>query len=554
MTGGQIGDWADLPAKQAAWQALAEHHRDIAEVHLREMFAQDHERGARFRVADAGLHLDYSKHRITQQTMALLVQLAETCGLHQAIKAMFAGEPINVTERRPALHVALRMPRSRSIIVDGVDVVDQVHRVLDQMRHFADMVRSGQWRGFTGKPIRTVINIGIGGSDLGPVMAYHALRPYADANLDLRFVANVDPWDCSQALAGADPEQTLVIVSSKTFTTAETMANAQAARHWLIESLGDEAAVGRHFVAVSTNADAVRAFGIDTANMFGFWDWVGGRFSMDSAIGLSTMLAIGPKQFADLLAGFHAMDEHFRTTPFAMNMPVIIGLLTVWYRNFFGVSSVGVMPYDQRLSRFPAYLQQLTMESNGKRVTLAGEPVPHATAPVLWGEPGTNGQHSFFQLLHQGTEIVPIDFIAFARCATPIGDQHDQLLANALAQAQALAFGRTAEEVRANGTADWLVPHQVVPGNRPNSMILAAELTPYQLGTLVALYEHSVYTQSVIWGIDAFDQWGVELGKVLARSLVPAVQGGAPPATIDSSTQALLTCLRDLRAGRISAQ
>ncbi|MFM8351035.1 MAG: glucose-6-phosphate isomerase, partial [Actinomycetales bacterium] len=389
---------------------------------------------------------------------------------------------------------------------------------------------------------------------LGPVMAYHALRPYAEPNLDLRFVANVDPWDCAQALAGADPEQTLIVVSSKTFTTAETMANAQAARRWLIDALGSDAAVERHFVAVSTNADAVRAFGIDTANMFGFWDWVGGRYSMDSAIGLSTMLAIGPKQFEQLLAGFHAMDEHFRSAPFTANLPVIMGLLTVWYRNFFGAASVGVMPYEQRLSRFPAYLQQLTMESNGKRVMITGEPVPHATAPVLWGEPGTNGQHSFFQLLHQGTEVMPIDFIAFARCATPIGDQHDQLLANALAQAQALAFGRTADEVRAAGTPEWLVPHQVVPGNRPNSMILAAELTPYQLGTLVALYEHSVYVQSVIWGIDAFDQWGVELGKVLARSLVPAVLGGQPPATIDSSTKTLLQCLTDLRVSPRTSQ
>ena len=550
MGGGTIGQRGDAQARQATWQALIEHHRDVARRDLRDLFAQDAERGSRFSIAAAGLYLDYSKHLITEQTIPLLVQLAEACGLREAIDAMFAGEPINVTERRPALHVALRMPKGARIVVEGVDVVEQVHHVLDQMRHFADKVRSGQWRGFTGKPIRTIINIGIGGSDLGPVMAYHALRPYAEPNLDLRFVANVDPWDCAQALAGADPEQTLIVVSSKTFTTAETMANAQAARRWLIDALGSDAAVERHFVAVSTNADAVRAFGIDTANMFGFWDWVGGRYSMDSAIGLSTMLAIGPKQFEQLLAGFHAMDEHFRSAPFTANLPVIMGLLTVWYRNFFGAASVGVMPYEQRLSRFPAYLQQLTMESNGKRVMLDGTPVPHATAPVLWGEPGTNGQHSFFQLLHQGTELVPVDFIAFARSATPIGDQQDQLLANALAQAQALAFGRTADEVRAAGTAEWLVPHQVVPGNRPNSMILASELTPFHLGTLIALYEHSVYTQSVIWGIDAFDQWGVELGKLLARTLVPAVQGGELPAQVDSSTRnllATLAMLADLR-------
>ncbi|MBU6278910.1 MAG: glucose-6-phosphate isomerase [Actinomycetales bacterium] len=550
MGGGTIGQRGDAQARQATWQVLIEHHRDVAGRDLRDLFAQDAERGSRFSIAAAGLYLDYSKHLITEQTIPLLVQLAEACGLREAIDAMFAGEPINVTERRPALHVALRMPKGARIVVEGVDVVEQVHHVLDQMRHFADKVRSGQWRGFTGKPIRTIINIGIGGSDLGPVMAYHALRPYAEPNLDLRFVANVDPWDCAQALAGADPEQTLIVVSSKTFTTAETMANAQAARRWLIDALGSDAAVERHFVAVSTNADAVRAFGIDTANMFGFWDWVGGRYSMDSAIGLSTMLAIGPKQFEQLLAGFHAMDEHFRSAPFTANLPVIMGLLTVWYRNFFGAASVGVMPYEQRLSRFPAYLQQLTMESNGKRVMLDGRPVPHATAPVLWGEPGTNGQHSFFQLLHQGTELVPVDFIAFARSATPIGDQQDQLLANALAQAQALAFGRTADEVRAAGTAEWLVPHQVVPGNRPNSMILASELTPFHLGTLIALYEHSVYTQSVIWGIDAFDQWGVELGKLLARTLVPAVQGGELPAQVDSSTRnllATLAMLADLR-------
>jgi len=543
MGGGTIGQRVDVRARQATWQALIEHQRDVAEHDLRDLFAEDAERGSRFSIAAAGLHLDYSKHLITGQTIPLLVELAESCGLREAIDAMFTGEPINVTERRPALHVALRMPKGARIVVEGVDVVEQVHRVLDQMRHFADQVRSGQWRGFTGKPIRTIINIGIGGSDLGPVMAYHALRPYAEPNLDLRFVANVDPWDCAQALASADPEQTLIVVSSKTFTTAETMANAQAARGWLIDALGSDAAVERHFVAVSTNAEAVRAFGIDIANMFGFWDWVGGRYSMDSAIGLSTMLAIGPKQFEQLLAGFHAMDEHFRSAPFTANLPVIMGLLTVWYRNFFGAASVGVMPYEQRLSRFPAYLQQLTMESNGKRVMLDGTPVPHATAPVLWGEPGTNGQHSFFQLLHQGTELVPVDFIAFARSATPIGDQQDQLLANALAQAQALAFGRTADEVRAAGTAEWLVPHQVVPGNRPNSMILASELTPFHLGTLIALYEHSVYTQSVIWGIDAFDQWGVELGKLLARTLVPAVQGGALPAQVDSSTRNLLATL-----------
>jgi len=534
-------------ACEEAWEALAEHYRAIADVQLRELFTADPLRGQRLSAQAVGLYLDYSKHRITDQTLELLLQLAQVSGLTDRIQAMFAGEPINVTERRPALHVALRMPAGSQVLVHGVDVVEQVHRVLEQMRQFTDMVRSGQWRGFTGKPIRTVINIGIGGSDLGPVMAYHALRPYVDPNLTFHFVSNVDPWDLAQALSGADPEQTLFIISSKTFTTAETMANAHAARQWLVDTLGDEAAVARHCVAVSTNTKAVQDFGIEPTHMFGFWDWVGGRYSMDSAIGLSTMLAIGSENFTRMLAGFHAMDEHFRSTPFHENLPVILGLLGIWYRNFFNVGSVGVMPYDQRLSRFPAYLQQLTMESNGKQVTEQGIPVAHATAPVLWGEPGTNGQHSFFQLLHQGTELVPVDFIAFARTPTPVGDQHDQLLANALAQAQALAFGRTADEVRAAGTAEWLVPHQVMPGNRPSSMILAADLTPFQLGTLVALYEHAVFTQAVIWGIDPFDQWGVELGKVLARALTPAVQGSQTPAELDSSTQALLATLARLR-------
>ncbi len=533
---------------RAAWCALAAHHARVRDLHLRDLFRQDPERGERLTAEGAGLFLDYAKHRITDETLRLLLALAEETGLRERIDAMFRGEKINRTEDRAVLHVALRAPRGASIVVDGRDVVPEVHAVLDRMAAFAARVRSGGWTGHTGKPIRTVINIGIGGSDLGPAMAYEALRHYASRELAVRFVSNVDGTDFAEATRDLDPAETLFIVSSKTFTTQETMTNAATARAWLLGALRDPAAVARHFVAVSTNAAAVREFGIDVANMFGFWDWVGGRYSMDSAIGLSTMLAVGPEHFRAMLAGFHAMDEHFRTAPFAQNLPVLMGLLAIWYTNFFGAQTLAVLPYDQYLKRFPAYLQQLVMESNGKHVTLAGAPVDYDTAPIVWGEPGTNGQHSFFQLLHQGTRLVPCDFIACCEPLNPLGDHHDLLVANLFAQAEALAFGRTAEEVRAAGTPEWLVPHRVCPGNRPSSIVLAERLTPATLGALVALYEHSVFTQGAIWNIDSFDQWGVELGKALARRIVPELQAEAPPALAhDSSTNALIRRYRRSR-------
>ena len=499
----------------------------------------------------AGLSLDYSKNRITDETLALLAELAHQSGLAERTRAMFAGERINTTENRPVLHVALRMPRHATLIVDGVDVVAQVHEVLARMAAFCQRIRSGDWRGFTGLPITAIVNIGIGGSDLGPVMAYEALRYYADPHLTFRFVSNVDSTDFVEATKDLDPAQTLFIVSSKTFTTLETIANATTARDWLTSRLGDEAAVSKHFVALSTNAEKVAAFGIDTANMFGFWDWVGGRYSMDSAIGLSTMIAIGPDRFAEMLAGFHEMDEHFRTAPVAENLPALLGLLTVWYTDFFGAASMGVIPYAQYLKRFPAYLQQLTMESNGKHVRLDGTSVDYPTGPVYWGEPGTNGQHSFFQLLHQGTHLVPIDFIGFGRSLNPIMDHHDMLMANMLAQAQALAFGRTLEEVLANGTDPAVAPHRVMEGNRPSNVLLAEVLTPRLLGSLVALYEHAVFTAGTIWDIDSFDQWGVELGKVLAAAIIPELIGGPEPElSHDSSTNTLIRRYRMIKGAR----
>jgi len=531
-----------------AWAALEKHHAAIRERHLRELFAEDPTRGERLTAEGAGLYLDYSKNRIVEETLELLVALAEQSGLAQRTAAMFAGERINVSEDRSVLHVALRMPREASLVVDGVDVVKQVHAVLDRMAAFAERVRSGEWTGHTGRPIRNVVNIGIGGSDLGPVMAYEALRHCTRRELTFRFVSNVDATDFVEATRDLDPQETLFVVSSKTFTTLETMTNARSARDWSLAALGDEAAVARHFVAVSTNAQEVTRFGIDPDNMFGFWDWVGGRYSMDSAIGLSTMLAVGPDRFAELLAGFHAMDEHFRTTPPRRNLPVLLGLLAVWYGDFFGAQTCGVMPYSQYLKRFPAYLQQLTMESNGKRVTLDGHPVDHDTGAVYWGEPGTNGQHSFYQLIHQGTRLIPVDLIGFARTLNPLGDHHDILMSNVFAQAEALAFGRTAQEVRAEGTPEAVVPHRVMPGNRPTNTILAEQLTPHALGTLVALYEHSVFTQGVIWEIDSFDQWGVELGKALAKRIIPELDPAAEPDLAhDSSTNALIGRYRALR-------
>ena len=536
------------PTRLPAWAALAAHHQQVAEVHLRQLFADDPGRGERLRAEACGLYFDYSKHRITDETVRLLVSLAEQAGLPGRIEAMFRGEHVNGTEDRPALHVALRMPRGSSLVVDGVDVVAQVHDVLDRMAAFCERVRSGEWRGHTGLPVRNVVNIGIGGSDLGPAMAHDALRAFADPSLRIRFVSNVDATDLVEALAGLDPAETLVIVSSKTFTTLETMTNARSARQWLVDGLGDEAAVARHVVAVSTNANAVAGFGIDTANMFGFWDWVGGRYSMDSAIGLSTMLAIGAQRFRELLDGFAAMDTHVRTAPLAENLPVLHGLLGVWYRNFFGCQTHGVMPYSQSLRRFPAYLQQLVMESNGKHVTVDGEPVGADTAAVVWGEPGTNGQHSFFQLLHQGTTLVPVDFIGFARSPHPLGPHHDLLMANVFAQAEALAFGRTLDEVLAEGTPPAVAPHKVMEGNRPSSVILSDELTPYRLGTLVAFYEHSTYTQAAIWDINPFDQWGVELGKALAGRIAPELTSGTEPELAhDSSTNELIRRYRVLR-------
>jgi glucose-6-phosphate isomerase len=534
--------------ERPAWTALERHHEAIRERHLRELFAEDPGRGERLTAEGAGLYLDYSKNRVTDETLGLLVALAEQSGLTERIEAMFAGEPINVSEHRSVLHVALRMPKGASLVVNGVDVVEQVHDVLDRMADFAERVRSGAWRGHTGRPIRTVVNIGIGGSDLGPVMAYEALRHYTRRDMTFRFVSNVDATDFVEATRDLDPEETLFIVSSKTFTTLETMTNARSARDWSLAALGDEVAIARHFVAVSTNAEAVAAFGIDTSNMFGFWDWVGGRYSMDSAIGLSTMLAVGPDGFGELLAGFHAMDEHFRDTPLERNLPVLLGLLAVWYGDFFGAQTHGVMPYSQYLERFPAYLQQLAMESGGKHVTLDGREVDYETGAVYWGEPGTNGQHSFYQLIHQGTKLIPVDLIGFARTLNPLRDHHDILMSNVFAQAQALAFGRTAEEVLAEGAPAELVPHRVMQGNRPTNTILAEQLTPHTLGALVALYEHSVFTQGAIWEIDCFDQWGVELGKALAKRIIPELECEAEPELEhDSSTNALIRRYRALR-------
>ncbi len=525
--------------RRPEWKALQDHHGKLRDVHLRALFAQDPGRGERFTAEAVGLFLDYSKHRITAETVGLLLKLAEASGLRTRIDAMFRGDKINVTENRAVLHVALRAPRTQSIVVDGEDVVPQVHAVLDRMAAFSTRVRSGAWTGHTGKRIRNVINIGIGGSDLGPVMAYEALRHFSQRDMTFRFVSNVDGTDFAEATRDLDPAETLFIVSSKTFTTLETMTNAHTARAWSLRALGDEKSVAKHFVAVSTNGEAVAKFGIDQANMFGFWDWVGGRYSMDSAIGLSTMLAIGPDRFQEMLGGFHAMDEHFRTAPFERNLPVLMALLGIWYRDFFGAQTVAVLPYDQYLKRFPAYLQQLTMESNGKHVTLDGARVDYETGPIYWGEPGTNGQHSFYQLIHQGTTIVPCDFIGFARTLNPLGRHHDLLMANVFAQTEALAFGKTAAEVKAEGTPDWLVPHRTFEGNRPTTTILADSLTPETLGKLVALYEHSVFTQGTIWQIDSFDQWGVELGKALAVRIIGELESAAEPAlTHDSSTNA----------------
>ncbi len=535
--------------RSAAWGGLRRHHDQIEGVHLRDLFRDDGRRGEQLTAEAAGLYLDYSKNRITDETIGLLVALAEERGLRGRIDAMFRGDHINASEDRPALHVALRMPAGASLSVDGSDVVGEVHAVLDRMSRFAAKVRDGIWTGHTGKPIRAVVNIGIGGSDLGPVMAYEALRHYSRRDMTFRFVSNVDSTDLVEATRDLSPEETLFIVSSKTFTTLETMTNGRSARAWLLDGLGADApAVARHFVAVSTNADQVRAFGIDADNMFGFWDWVGGRYSMDSAIGLSTMLAVGPERFRELLAGFHAMDEHFRTAPFQLNLPVLLGLLAVWYGDFFGAETYGVMPYEQYLKRFPAYLQQLTMESNGKHVTLDGEVVDYQTGAVFWGEPGTNGQHSFYQLIHQGTKLIPLDLIGFARSLNPLGHHHDLLMANVFAQAEALAFGRSADELRAEEVPEETIPHRVCEGNRPTNVILADELTPFALGSLIALYEHSVFTQGAIWGIDSFDQWGVELGKVLATRIVPELTAQDEPGlSHDSSTNALIRRYRRSR-------
>jgi glucose-6-phosphate isomerase len=531
------------------WTALEAHHQKVRELHLRQLFADDPKRGERLTTEAVGLYLDYSKNRVTDETLKLLFQLAEECGLRARIDAMFRGEKINITEDRAVLHVALRAPRGTSIVVDGENVVPQVHAVLDKMAEFSNRVRSGAWKGHTGKRIRNVINIGIGGSDLGPVMAYEALKHYSDRAMSFRFVSNVDGTDFAEAVHDLDPEETLFVISSKTFTTLETMTNAHTAREWSLKGLGgDVKAVAKHFVAVSTNAAKVSEFGIDTANMFGFWDWVGGRYSMDSAIGLSTMLAIGSETFHSLLEGFHEMDEHFRTAPFDRNLPVLMGLLAVWYSDFFGAETVAVLPYEQYLKRFPAYLQQLTMESNGKHVTLEGIEVDYATGPIYWGEPGTNGQHSFYQLIHQGTRLIPCDFIAFVETLNPLGRHHDMLLANVFAQTEALAFGKAPEQVKAEGTPDWLVPHRVFEGNRPSNTIVADRLTPQTLGKLVALYEHSVFTQGTIWNIDSFDQWGVELGKVLAQRIIPELESKTEPELgHDSSTNCLIRRYRQLK-------
>ena len=532
-----------------AWRELQTHHQRIRGEHLRDLFAADPDRGERLRAEGAGLYLDFSKNRVTDETLLLLAELARQRGVEERREAMFAGEHINVSEDRAVLHVALRMPRERSLIVDGVDVVKEVHGTLDRMADFSERVRSGEWRGHTGRPIRNVVNIGIGGSDLGPVMAYEALRHYSRREMSFRFVSNVDGTDFAESTRDLDPEETLFVVSSKTFTTLETMTNAQTAREWSLAGLGgDEAAVAKHFVAVSTNAEEVAKFGIDTENMFGFWEWVGGRYSMDSAIGLSTMLAIGPARFEEMLAGFHAMDEHFRGAPLGANLPLLMGLLAVWYADFFGAETCAVLPYDQYLHRFPAYLQQLTMESNGKHVALDGGRVDYDTGQIFWGEPGTNGQHSFYQLIHQGTRLVPCDFIGFANSLNPLGRHHDLLMSNVFAQGEALAFGKTPEQVRAEGTPEEVVPHRVMEGNRPSNTILAERLTPATLGSLVALYEHSVFTQGAIWGIDSFDQWGVELGKVLAKAIIPELEAEAEPELgHDSSTNALIRRYRSQR-------
>ena len=540
---------ADPAAKQSAWAALAAHYESIRDRHLREIFTADPKRGERLVAQAAGLYLDYSKHRITDETLSLLLRLADACGLREHIDAMFRGDKINVSERRAVLHVALRAPKGASIVVDGENVVPGVHAVLDKMTAFSNRVRSGAWTGHTGKRIRNVINVGIGGSDLGPVMAYEALKFYSPRDMTFRFVSNIDGTDFAEATRDLDAAETLFVISSKTFTTLETMTNAHTARAWALAQLGDEAAVAKHFVAVSTNAEEVAKFGIDTANMFEFWDWVGGRYSMDSAIGLSTMLAIGPEHFEEMLGGFHEIDEHFRTTPFEHNLPALMGLLAVWYNDFFGAQTIAVLPYEQYLKRFPAYLQQLTMESNGKHVTLEGQPVSAATGPIYWGEPGTNGQHSFYQLIHQGTRLIPCDFIAFAKTNNPLGPHHDILLANVFAQGEALAFGKTADQVRAEGTPEWLVPHRVMEGNRPTTTVLVDDkLTPAALGKLVALYEQSVFTQGAIWNIDSFDQWGVELGKVLATRIIPQLDlSQAPQLNHDSSTNALISRYRYLK-------
>ena len=531
------------------WKALCSHFETLKDVHLRQMFADDAVRGTSLTAEGVGLYLDYSKNRITAETMSLLVELAKSVDLQGRIEGMFTGERINITEDRAVLHTALRAPRDASVFVDGENVVPEVHAVLDKMAAFCERVRSGEWKGYNGKPIRNIVNIGIGGSDLGPVMAYEALRHFSDRNLTFRFISNVDATDFAEATADLDPSETLFIVASKTFTTIETMTNAETSRQWFLDGIGgDRSAIAKHFVALSTNAEKVSAFGIDTANMFEFWDWVGGRYSMDSAIGLSTMLAVGPDAFREMLSGFHEMDTHFRTTPFEKNLPVLMGLLSVWYSNFFGVETTAVLPYEQYLKRFPAYLQQLTMESNGKYVTVDGERVDYNTGLVYWGEPGTNGQHSFYQLIHQGTRLIPCDFIAFGKSLNPIGDHQDILIANVLAQSEALAFGKTFDEVKAEGTADWLVPHRVFEGNRPSNTLFAERLSPSILGKLIALYEHDVFVQSVVWNIDAFDQWGVELGKVLAKNIIPELdpKNGAKPAH-DSSTNELIRRYHSLR-------
>jgi len=536
--------------KRSAWSALASHYNSVSKLHLRQLFADDPRRGQRMTIEAVGLYLDYSKNRVNDETLQLLGQLAEESGLRARIDAMFRGEKINITEKRAVLHTALRAPKDATILVDGKNVVPEVHAVLDKMADFSNRIRSGAWTGHTGKRIRNVVNIGIGGSDLGPVMAYEALKHYSQRDMTFRFVSNIDGTDFAEAVRDLDPAETLFIVSSKTFTTLETMTNAHTARAWSLAGLGgDEKSVAKHFVAVSTNATEVAKFGIDTANMFGFWDWVGGRYSMDSAIGLSTMVALGPDNFRAMLDGFHQMDEHFRTAPFEANLPVIMGLLSVWYNDFFDAQTVAVLPYEQYLKRFPAYLQQLTMESNGKHVTLQGKAVARDTGPVYWGEPGTNGQHSFYQLIHQGTRTIPCDFIAFVTPLNPLGRHHDILLANVFAQTEALAFGKTPEQVKAEGTQDWLVPHRVFEGNRPSNTILAEQLTPETLGKLVALYEHSVFTQGVLWNIDSFDQWGVELGKVLAQRIIPELENGPEPMlNHDSSTNTLIRRYRKLKS------